>query len=55
MNAEEEEEADKGVGGVGEARSDDETFCAELPLLTRLWRLEEALAPTARGMRLGGW
>lgn len=34
---------------------DDETLGEGLPLLARLWRLEEALAPTARGIWLGGW
>lgn len=47
---EEEEEAEDGVGGGGEAWSDDEMLGEGLPLLATLWRLEEALAPTARGM-----
>lgn len=54
---EEEEDAGEGVGGGGEVRSDDETLGEGLPLLSRLWRLEEVLAPsapTARGMWLGG-
>lgn len=46
---EETEEAEESVGGGGEFWSDDET----LPLLVRLWRLEEALEPTARGIWLG--
>lgn len=52
---EEEEEAEEGVGGGGEARSDNEMLGERLPLLVRLCRLEEALAPTARGIWLGGW
>lgn len=52
---EEEEDAEEGVGGGGEAWSDDETLGEGLPLLARLWRLEEALAPIARGIWLGGW
>lgn len=51
---EEEEEAEEGVGGGGEVWSDDETLGEGLPLLARLWRLEELLAPTARGIWLRG-
>lgn len=51
---EEEEEAGEGAGGGGEARSDNEMLGERLPLLVRLCRLEEALAPTARGIWLGG-
>ncbi len=52
---EEEEEAEEGVGGGGEAWADDDMLGEGLPLLARLWRLEEEPAPTARGMWLGGW
>lgn len=51
----EEEDAEEGVGGGGEAWADDEMLGEGLPLLARLWRLEEELAPTARGIWLGGW
>lgn len=51
---EEEEEAEEGVGGGGEAWSDNEKLGEGLPLLATLWRLEETLAPTARGIWLGG-
>lgn len=53
---EEEEEAGEGVGvgGGGEAWTDDEMLGEGLPLLARLWRLEEELAPIARGIWLGG-
>lgn len=57
MNEEEveevEEEAEEEVG-VGEVCAEDELFREGLPLLARLWRLEEALAPIARGIRHGG-
>lgn len=54
---EEEEEAGEGVGigGGGEAWTGDEVLGEGLPLLARLWRLEEELAPIARGIWLGGW
>lgn len=52
---EEEEEAREGVGGGGEAGIDDELLGKGLPLLARLWRLEEELAPIARGIWLGWW
>lgn len=52
---EEDEDAGEGVGGGGEARMGDEMLGEGLPLLPRLWRLDEALAPTARGIWLGGW
>lgn len=54
MDDEEEEEAAEGAGDGGEARSDSEMLGERLPLLVRLIRLEEALAPTARGIWLGG-
>lgn len=49
---EEEEEAGEGVGGGGEAWTDDE-ISEGLPLLAMLWRLEEEPVPTARGIWLG--
>lgn len=52
---EEEEDAGEGVGGGGEAGMGDETLGEGLPLLVTLWRLDEALVPTARGIWLGGW
>ncbi|TNN30903.1 hypothetical protein EYF80_058945 [Liparis tanakae] len=52
---EEEEDAGEGVGGGGEVWRGDEALGEGLPLLARLWRLDEALAPTTRGIWLGGW
>lgn len=55
MDEEEEDEAEEGVGGGREAWSDEEMLGDRLTLLAKLWRLEEALAPIARGIWLGGW
>ncbi|KAK5909816.1 hypothetical protein CesoFtcFv8_003711 [Champsocephalus esox] len=52
---EEEEDAGEGVEGGGEAWMEDEMLGEGLPLLTRLWRLEDALDPAARGIWLVGW